>query len=242
VEIVTRVDRPDLDEIAAEVFRERWPEFIFHDDVPKKYLARVEEYFGRYDIVVLDGGAVVAGGWGVPLAWNGSVDDLPSGYDDGMVRAVEGREAGAAPTALSFMAAAVSSAHDKRGLATVVLTELTRRAREAGLAHVIAPLRPTWKHRYPLVKMADYADWTRADGLSIDPWIRTHQRMGARVLGPAPRSMVIEGTVAEWESWAGMLFPVTGDYVVPDALNLVTIDRERDRGVYVEENLWVQHG
>ncbi len=57
--------------------------------------------------------------------------------------------------------------------------------------------------------------------------------MGARVLGPAPRSMVIEGTVAEWESWTGMVFP--------DALNLFRIDRERDRGVYVEENLWVQH-
>lgn len=53
--------------------------------------------------------------------------------------------------------------------------------------------------------------------------------------------MVIEGTVAEWESWADMVFPVTRDYVVPGALNLVLIDRERDRGVYVEENLWVQH-
>ncbi|MEV4620462.1 hypothetical protein AB0J74_17365 [Asanoa sp. NPDC049573] len=242
MEIVTRADRPDLDEQAAEVFRERWPEFIFHDDVPKKYLSRVEEYFARYDIVVLDGGVVVAGGWGVPLAWTGEPDDLPSGYDDAMVRAVEGREAGTAPTTLSFMAAAVGAAHDRRGLATVVLTELTRRARQDGLAHVIAPLRPTWKHRYPLASMADYATWTRADGLSVDPWIRTHQRMGARVLGPAARSMVIEGTVAEWESWAAMPFPVTGQYVVPDALNLVSIDRERDRGVYVEENLWVQHG
>jgi hypothetical protein len=38
-----------------------------------------------------------------------------------------------------------------------------------------------------------------------------------------------------------MAFPVTRKYVVPDALNLVSIDRERDRGVYVEQNLWVQH-
>jgi hypothetical protein len=89
--------------------------------------------------------------------------------------------------------------------------------------------------------MDEYAAWVRSDGLSIDPWIRTHQRMGARVLGTAAASMVIEGTVAEWESWTGMVFPVTRDYVVPDALNLVRIDREQDRGVYVEENLWVQH-
>ncbi|WP_433291357.1 hypothetical protein ACQP2F_25270 [Actinoplanes sp. CA-030573] len=86
------------------------------------------------------------------------------------------------------MAAAVGAGHDRRGLATVVLGELTRRASEDGLAHVIAPLRPTWKHRYPIVPMDEYAGWTRADGLSIDPWIRTHQRMGARVLTTAARS------------------------------------------------------
>ena len=89
--------------------------------------------------------------------------------------------------------------------------------------------------------MAEYATWTRTDGLSIDPWIRTHQRMGARVLGPAERSMVVEGSVSDWEGWADMLFPVTGAYVVPDALNLLHVDRLQDRAVYVEENLWVQH-
>ena len=83
------------------------------------------------------------------------------------------------------MAAAVGSAHDKRGLATVVLQELTRRAHEAGLVRVIAPLRPAWKHRYPTVPMGEYAAWTRS--------------------------------------------------------TLVSIDRERDRGVHVEQNLWVQH-
>jgi hypothetical protein len=39
----------------------------------------------------------------------------------------------------------------------------------------------------------------------------------------------------------GMLFPASGDYVVPDALNLVQVDREADRVVYREENLWVEH-
>jgi hypothetical protein len=139
------------------------------------------------------------------------------------------------------MAAAVARSHDRQGLAGVVLGELTRRAVEDGLEHVIAPLRPTWKHRYPLVPMAEYADWVRADGLSVDPWIRTHQRMGARVLAPAARSMVVEGTVAEWEGWADLPLPVSGDYVVPDALGLVHVDREHDHAVYVEENLWVQH-
>ncbi|GIJ43723.1 hypothetical protein Val02_06090 [Virgisporangium aliadipatigenens] len=241
MEFVTRSDRPDLREMAAVVFKERWPEFIFHDEVPKKYMDRVEQHFRHFDIMVLDGGSVVAGGWGVPIPWDGTAEDLPSGYDGALVRAVEAHEAAVPATTLAFMAAAVGASHDKRGLATAVLQELTRRARNAGLAHIVAPLRPTWKHRYPMVPMDEYTTWTRSDGLSIDPWIRTHQRMGARVLGTAPRSMVIEGTVAEWESWTGMIFPVTREYVVPDALNLVRIDRELDRGTYVEENLWVQH-
>jgi hypothetical protein len=239
VEIVTRADKPELQ--ASAVFTERWPEFIFHDEVPKRYMGRVRQHFARYDIMVLDDGAVIAGGWGVPIPWRGNVEDLPTGYDDALVRAMEARQAGVPATTLSFMAVAVSSSHDKHGLATVVLSELTRRAREDGLAHMIAPLRPTWKHRYPTVPMTEYAGWTRPDGLSIDPWIRTHQRMGARILGPATSSMVIEGTVAEWERWTGMVFPVNWDYVVPEALNLVRVDREQDRGSYIEENLWVQH-
>jgi hypothetical protein len=39
----------------------------------------------------------------------------------------------------------------------------------------------------------------------------------------------------------GMVFPVSRDHVVPEALNPVRIDVERDRGVSVEENLWVEH-
>ena len=61
------------------------------------------------------------------------------------------------------------------------------------------------------------------------------------MLAPAPESMVITGTVQEWETWTRMAFPESGAYVVPEALDLVAIDRERDTGVYLEPNLWMQH-
>ncbi len=92
-----------------------------------------------------------------------------------------------------------------------------------------------------MVPMSEYATWVRDDGLSIDPWRRTHQRMGARILTVAANSMVFPGTVAEWERWASMPFPVSGVYVVPDALNLLEVDRDADTAVYREENLWMQH-
>ena len=240
-EIVSSSQRPDLEEEAAAAFRQRWPEFIFHDPVPPKYMPRVTEHFSHYDVLLLDDGKVAAGGWGVPFSYSGQVDDLPEGYDAGLVRAVEDHEASRTMTAFSFMAAAVNPEYDKLGLAAQVLSCLTDRALEAGLQFVFAPLRPTWKSRYPHVSMSQYATWKREDGFSIDPWIRTHERIGAKIVRPAPNSMVIPGTVAEWEQWADMVFPVTGDYVVLGALNLLHVDREHDFAIYREENLWVQH-
>ena len=241
MDVVTTADRPDLEQQAADAFRVTWPEFIFHDPVAKQFVPRVGTYFARYDVLLLDEGRVVAGGWGVPMAWDGSPDDLPDGYDGALARAVDGHEAGVPATTLCLMAVAVAHEKSRRGLAAAVLSALRQRGADDGLGHVVAPLRPTTKARYPLVPMSRFATWTRADGLSVDPWLRTHQRLGAMVLGPAPRSMVITGTVAEWESWADMVFPESGRYVVPHALNLVEIDLVADVGTYVEENLWVQH-
>jgi len=240
-EVVTSSERPDLEEQAAAAFRERWPEFVFHDALPKQYLSRIDQYFGQFSIFLLQDGSVAAGGWGVPLDWDGTAAGLPQGYRTALKSSVETRETGRAVNTFSFMAAAVAAQFDKQGLATRILEALIERASAAGLTQVVAPIRPTLKHRYPQVAMNEYMTWSRADGLSIDPWIRTHQRMGAKILGPAPDSIVVSGTVAEWEEWAGMLFPASGAYVVPDALNLVEVDREQDRAVYREENLWVQH-
>ena len=38
-----------------------------------------------------------------------------------------------------------------------------------------------------------------------------------------------------------MPLPSTGQYVVPDALAPLRVDRERDIGTMVEPNIWVQH-
>jgi 2-keto-4-pentenoate hydratase/2-oxohepta-3-ene-1,7-dioic acid hydratase in catechol pathway len=65
--------------------------------------------------------------------------------------------------------------------------------------------------------------------------------MGAKILQICPGSLVVTGTVAEWEEWAGMGFPESGQYVVEGALVPVEIDHERDVGRYVEPNLWMKH-
>ena len=241
IRVITNTEHPELKDEVEAAFRGEWPEFIFHDPVAAPYLDRVEEYFPRYDVLLLDGGEVAAGGWGVPLTWDGNAESLPDGFDGALVAAVNGHENGVVPDTLSVMAAAVRSGRQGRGLAGRVLTALRERAAADGLARVIAPVRPTLKSRYPLTPMAAFARWTRDDGLHLDPWIRTHQRLGARILGPAPRSMIITGSVADWEDWAAMAFPDSGQYVVPQAHDLVSIDRERDEGKYEETNLWMRH-
>ena len=242
LEVVTTADRPDLDDQAEAAFRPGWPEFIFHDPISSEHIGRVATYFPHYDVLLLDRGEVVAGGWGVPLRWDETIGDLPDGgYDGALVSAVTGHENSVPADTLCIMAAAVRVDRQGAGLAGKTLTVLRERAIGASLRRVIAPVRPSLKARYPLTAMENFARWTRSDSLHLDRWIRTHQRLGATILAPAPRSMTITGTVTDWEQWATMAFPETGQYVVPEALDLVTIDCEQDRGTYHETNLWMRH-
>lgn len=239
--IITTSDRPDLEEQGKTALLTGWPEFVLHDQVSVDLIGRAGEYFPQFDVRLLSGGEVVAGGWAVALRWKGAADNLPEGYDGALISAIADHENGVRPDTLCAMAVAVR--HDRRGagLGGQVLSALRTRGVLAGLDRMIAPVRPALKSRYPLAAMTDFARWARGDGTHIDPWIRTHQRLGATILRPAPRSMVVTGTIAEWQDWAGMAFPETGRYVVPGALDLVAIDTGRDQGSYAETNLWMRH-
>jgi len=113
--------------------------------------------------------------------------------------------------------------------------------RDHGFDTLIAPVRPTLKHRCPVTPIERYLAWRRHDGTHLDHWLRTHERLGAEILKVAPESMRVSGTVAEWEGWVEMALPESGSFVVPGALVPVEIDRERDEGVYVEPNVWMVH-
>lgn len=53
--------------------------------------------------------------------------------------------------------------------------------------------------------------------------------------------MQITGTVGEGESWTGISFPESGDYVFTEGLATLHIDRPADRGAYWEPNVWMIH-
>ena len=233
---------PELSEEAGRRFVEDWPEFIFHDQVVKQYVDRRSAYFGDWEFYLIDEDRrLIAGCWGVPIAWDGSVDDLPGGFTDALARSVEGHEAGTAPDTFALLAAAVRNDEQGRGHAGRVITAVRSQAVAGGLSKVIAPVRPTLKSRYPLIPIDEFARWTRDDGLPLDPWIRTHARLGATILAGAPESQTMTGTVAEWETWTGLALPGSGTYVIPDGLTVLEIDRAADTGVYREPNVWMRH-
>ena len=95
--------------------------------------------------------------------------------------------------------------------------------------------------RVMLAALRDYVARRREDGLPYDAWVRTHLRLGARILKVAPCSMVIAGTLAEWRRWTGLPFDKTGPAIVPGALSPIHVCLEQDHAVYVEPNLWIRH-
>ena len=80
-------------------------------------------------------------------------------------------------------------------------------AREAGLNHLIAPVRPSLKDRYPTIPLERYARWTAPTDRPSTPGIRVHTLLGIRIGPVIPHSLHITGTVQEWESWTQMRFP-----------------------------------
>ncbi|ADB35216.1 hypothetical protein Kfla_6213 [Kribbella flavida DSM 17836] len=277
-QLIRVAEAPELHTEAGRVFREDWPEFIFHDEGVPPYADRRAEYFADWEFYLVaqeqedaepdpaDGWAgtpgdadatvgpgtrgpddvpagrrLIAGCWGVALAWDGTVADLPGGYTDSLARAVTQYERGVVPNTFVLMAAAVRTDEQAKGRAGQLITAVRDRAVAAGLTQVIAPVRPTLKSRYPLTDIATFMTWIRADGLPLDPWLRTHVRLGATLLAPAPTSQTMTGTVADWESWTGMPFPSTGTYVIPDGLSVLHINHDRNTGDYQEPNIWVRH-
>lgn len=226
----------------AELYSDGFPEFITADKLAKQYIGRVREWFPEWNLTLVDAGqGPVATGWGVPIRWDGTVADLPSGYTDTTVRAVEGREQGVVPDTLAICGAIVAGRRAGQGLASRLLAVLRDAAVRVGLQRVIAPVRPTLKQQYPLTPIETYMTWTRPDGMALDPWVRTHLRMGASILAPAPESQQMTGTVVEWEQWSGILLPSSGDYVIPQGLSVLHLDRDADVGTYTEPNIWIRH-
>jgi GNAT superfamily N-acetyltransferase len=242
VTVICYAERPELWQDTEAISEAVWPEYNHHGDVLNRYWGRLLQDFPEFQFVLCDErDGVLAEGHTVPCAWDGTTEGLGDGIDAMIAGAFEARENKRRPTALGALAAEIRPQFQGRGLADRVLDAMADLARDAGFSHLIAPVRPSFKDRYPIIPIERYVTWTRDNGEPFDPWIRVHVRRGARIAKPIPNSMRITGTVAEWEQWTGIRFPEDGQYTFPAGLAPVDIDHGRDLGSYWEPNVWIVH-
>lgn len=239
----TLAERPGLARHDRRLHQSAWPRFLEDTELNPRFneVARGPD-FAEFQLGLWDErGRVVAVGNTIPFHWNGTATDLPHRISEVVARGIADRRRGRAPNAMSALAAVVDRKLRGHGLSARVIQEMSRIAARHGFGALVAPVRPTLKGRYPLVPMEQYLRWRAPAGGPFDPWLRVHWRLGARVVRIARRAMVVEAPLASWEEWTGLAFPESGRYVVPGAFTLVTIDRARRRGLYVEPNVWMRH-
>ncbi|OON83055.1 N-acetyltransferase [Streptomyces tsukubensis] len=240
--ITTLAERSELITRVYEI-SEIWPAFMRHDPVAVALLDLVPEDFPRYCVVATDGERVVARGLCVPFdAEAEGREELPDqGWDRVLAWASHDRRLGRPGTTASALEITVDAEYLGQGLSYRMLGAMRDAVGRQGFGTLLAPVRPTAKHRHPYVPMTEYIGRLRADGLPVDPWLRVHVKSGGRIERVAPASMTIGGSLAQWRRWTGLPFDRDGEVVVDGALVPVECGTGHDYAVYVEPNVWVRH-
>ena len=238
-QVHTLKNRADLSRALRELNRKSWPDFIIYGDIYSwdRFYSELSDFI----LLLTDrNGLLIGGGFTVPVFWSGELDDLPSSIEKIIEAGLESKGCSSVNTLIP-VAALVEKRTRGENISAEILMLMKSLAIQHGFINLIVPVRPTWKARYPLQSIKSYATWQNKDGLLYDPWLRTHQRLGAAIMKCVDSTLKIEGTVEDWENWTGMIFPESGEYIVKNALQPIQIDIESNVGVYHEPNVWMQH-
>lgn len=240
--IIPLNEQPELIERLPEIHDGSFPDYLIEGDPINYYYwseVGILENFPEYQLVLMDEqDRLLASGHTLPLYWDGTSSGLPSGYDTALVQGFEKKNK---PNALCGLSVIVSTMHRGKGLSQRAVQAMGKLAQQKGFSSVIIPVRPTLKSKYPLTPIEHYTKWKNKEGHPFDPWLRVHTKLGGEIIKIAPQSMVVKGTRAQWEDWTGMIFPESGEYVVPGALQPVRINVEKDIGIYEDPNVWIVH-
>ncbi|WP_456276463.1 GNAT family N-acetyltransferase [Bacillus sp. AK128] len=235
-------ERPDLVNEISILHGLGWSKFMLQDEVANQYFGYLPKVFPHLQFVLLDQDEkAIACGNAVSFHWDGTVKDLPSGWDDVLKRSVEESKKGIRANTVSAIAIVVNPLYRGKSISELMVRRMKEIVKEHDYQYMLAPVRPSLKHKYPLIPMEQYAYWVTNEGQAFDPWIRIHLRTNANILSIANESMIIKGKISQWEQWIGLSLPVTGKYIVPEALVPISVNRERDCGEYIEPNVWIQH-
>jgi hypothetical protein len=240
--LFTLAERPELLTQVEQLHAKGWAKFMLFDEVASQYFGELSKLFPQFQFVLEDeNGVAIACGNSVPFYWDGTVDNLPTGWDDVLRRSVEEHRKGVEPNTVSAIAIVINPAFRGGKISDLMVRKMKELVRKNGFEQMVAPVRPSLKSKYPLIPMERYATWENQEGLPFDPWLRVHTRTNACILKVAHESMKIKGSISDWESWTGMKFPESGLYTLPEALVPIDINVEENYGLYIEPNVWIKH-
>ncbi len=246
---MTVAEDSSLADKIEELDRQCWPPYLLQARKPYEsafdvtWMAIYDRWpecqFGLLDRATHE---LVAWGNSVPLVWRESANNLPdTGWDWAMQQAFLGNIKNKTPNTLAALGIAVNPKFRNQGISSTAINAMKLIANRLGYESLIAPVRPSLKSLYPLTPIAEYLAWQNGEGLLFDPWLRTHACAGATIVKACSQSMRLTGTVADWERWTGMKFPANQSYVVPHMLSTLKIEREKNEGIYVEPNVWMEY-
>lgn len=246
IRIVTFAEQPMTEALEAQVaavIHSAWHPIALNDNIGNQLWDRLYTDLPAFQFLGYSGDdRLVLVGNSIPVFWDRPVEALPDdGWDWAIASGFERFDAGEPPNMLSALSVSIMPDHQGIGLSRIAIQTMKTIAAQHGLTALIAPVRPNHKPQYPLTPIERYITWTREDGAPFDPWLRTHWRIGGKIIKPCPRSMRVAMSVAAFEEEIGMPFPESGAYLVPGGLNPAHVDREADCVEYIEPNVWVVH-
>src|SRR5262245_37288820 len=138
MKVVRYAERPDLlDRRFEELVRPAFPAYMNENMPGNLYWDRLYADFPEFQVALIDGDELLAEAHAVPLPWDGTPEDLPSGWDEGFTRGMTSERSHSALMAISI---AVAPAHQGRQLSSRMIRTFVDNARSAELTSgVLAP-------------------------------------------------------------------------------------------------------
>jgi len=240
--VITAQEKERFRELNNGMVRADGPAFLEHDGMVAQYWSQLDEIFPNNQFCLMDqeSGQAVAVGNSIPLAFEGEWSNLPAGGLDWVLqKGFQDHADGKAATLLSALYIEVAGSHRGQHLSSRMIGVMRQIALSQGFRHLIAPVRPSLKSRYPLIPVEEYSRWQNSDGLPFDPWLRVHVQVGGKILHPCTSAMVVKGSRQQWTEWLRMDFPGEGNYTIPHGLAPVAM--HDNQGEYIEPGIWILH-
>ena len=228
--------------LRQELIAENEPGFLNHDRSVASHWERLPEVYPDFQFCLVDdqSGLPIGIGHSVPIDFRRPWSRLPEGGLDWALERAFSDHAVTESKVATALYIVIADRLRGQGFSVKMLEAMRTLVMSRGVAHLVAPVRPSRKASYPLIPIEVYCAWLGERKEMFDPWLRAHRRVGGRVLHPCHESMVVEASVEDWTAWTGLSFPSPGEYIIPGGHVPLSVSAD-GRGRYREPGVWLLH-